>query len=174
MELGDYVKPSLEQFSTSKKLHLFKVLLGRLCRLSEGRADWLDSCRLSACAEVLQIWFFISTNSSWLVGGLLRKRNQYRQICWYSVVFSRRHCRSRLTSILPWGRALGLSRRICVQVVKAIHRLTRSLQLRPFEPGILFFFPFSLNPCIHFGSKEDSTQWCVFHLCYQRPHGPRR
>lgn len=64
------------------------MLLGCLCRLSEGRADWLDSCRLSACAEVLQFWFFISTNPSRLVRSSLRKRNQYRQICWYLVVLS--------------------------------------------------------------------------------------
>lgn len=52
--LGDYTKPSTEQFSTSKKLQLFKVLLGCLCRLSEGRADLVDSSRIAVCLYLNQ------------------------------------------------------------------------------------------------------------------------
>ena len=42
-ELEDHTKPSAGQDSTWKKLQLLKVLLRCLCRLSEGRADWVDS-----------------------------------------------------------------------------------------------------------------------------------
>lgn len=50
-ELGDYTKPSTEQVSTSKKLQLLKVLLRCLCRLSEGRTDWVDSSGIAVCAQ---------------------------------------------------------------------------------------------------------------------------
>lgn len=170
MELGDYAKPSSEQFSTSKKLHLFKVLLGCLCRLSEGRADWLDSCRLSACAEVLQIWFFISTNSSWLVRGLLRKRES---ISANMLIF-----RGVLSLPLNLNPSLRQSFRTQPQNLHSGGEGDSPTNPKSSTPSFwacrFVFFPLSLDTCIHFGWKEDSTQWCVFHLCYQRPHGPRR